>query len=197
MKARKGHHDKEAQLLLEAGRGNALAFKELYTILRPIVRGFLAKHAGSDARGYLDDMTQETFVRAWQGASRYRGQASVKTFVISIAKNVLRKELSNRRRHRTILMGDVDHLPGTYASDAVPERPYGEPDEPVRELRQAMAGLTAPQRQAIELDFIRGLPRHEAVKLAGCTHNQFANRLYRAMKALERLLSNLPKSIVL
>ena len=197
MKQDKRDRDDHTRLLLKAGCGDVEAFERLHAALHAAVRDYLASLDGSMDYHQRQDLVQEVFFRTWKNASRFADNASAKTFLFAVAKNVLRQELSRRQGLRIVYTEDLDHL----AAPNVPDEPtnphQGDPDELAQVVRQAMAKLTEAQRQAVELDQICNLPREEALKLASCTPNQFANRLYRAMESLKRLLSDLPKCILL
>ncbi len=186
----KQHRDGRTVLLLKAGRGDTKAFAQLHATLRPAVYDFLASLDSSMDHHQREDMVQEVFLRTWQAASSFKGNASAKTFVFAIAKNLLRKEWSCRQWHATVHVGGSDHLSGIYVSGAPAGLHQPDRDALSQSLRQAMAKLTEAQRQAFELDQIRGLPRTEAVKRTNCTPNQFADRLYQAQRRLKQLLKD-------
>ena len=52
--------------------------------------------------GAAEDVAQETFVRAWRGLERFRGESSFKTWLYRIATNVARTHLDRRTRHARI-----------------------------------------------------------------------------------------------
>lgn len=51
-------------------------------------------------RQSADDLAQETFVRAMQGLSRFRGEASVRTWLLAVARHTCMDELRVRHRRR-------------------------------------------------------------------------------------------------
>lgn len=61
------------------------AFAALYDAHVGIVRAVLFRLC---PRPQLDDLTQEVFLRAWRGQAGFRGQATAKTWLISIARHV-------------------------------------------------------------------------------------------------------------
>ena len=180
-----------------AGQGLAEAFIRLHAALLPAVRDYLASLDGSMDYHWREDLVQEVFFRAWKNLGCFRGEASVKTFVFAIAKNVFLKELSRRQRPRIVYVNDLDHLAGTYVPDASASQVDPGQTEPFEEIRQAMAQLPQAQRQAIKLDQTNDLPRTQIVKLGKCSPTQFADRLYRAKKRLKQLLRDLPLCILL
>jgi RNA polymerase sigma-70 factor (ECF subfamily) len=179
--------DRRTKLLLRAQGGDSQAFAELYTALSPVVRDFIVSLDGRLCQHEREDLVHEVFLRVWEKLATYRGEASAKTFVLAIAKKAVLKAMCKRQRLPIVYTGDLNHVPS--------HEPAGardlDSDEIAPLIEKAMAQLTEAQRQAIELAKIRGVPRPEALRLANCGPNQFANRLRRAAITLRRLLSDL------
>jgi RNA polymerase sigma-70 factor (ECF subfamily) len=91
------------------------------------------------ARGRLDDLTQEVFLRAWRSQSVFRRQAAHKTWLVRIARNLAIDELrasGSRPEHEE--MADVADAPGLEPHDRIT-------------LRGLIAGLPADDRILIVL----------------------------------------------
>ena len=72
------------QHLLEAARGgSSLAFGRLVDAHQQAVRAFLRRLCRDQAEA--DDLAQETFVTAWQSLARFRGEASLRSWLCAIA----------------------------------------------------------------------------------------------------------------
>lgn len=197
IKESKIRQEKNTYLLLSVGRGNIEAFRQLYEVLHLAVRSYLASIDNSMDYHEKEDLVQEVFFQTLLKASSFKGNASAKTFIFAIAKNVLRKQLVRRHRLRIVPTHYLDDLVDTHMPGG-PENTYQHHrDEISKLLQQAMGKLTEAQRQAVELDQIRNLPRKEALKLANCNAQQFANRLYRGMKSLRSLLRDPTNYILL
>ncbi|HUW83798.1 MAG TPA: RNA polymerase sigma factor [Phycisphaerae bacterium] len=184
---RRDHVDKRTQLLLRAQGGDPQAFAELYAALSPVVRGFIFFLVGQLCPHECEDLVHEAFLVVWERLATYRGEASATTFVLAIAKNVALKDMSKRHRLPVAYAGDLSYVPTRETSG----QSELDSDEIAPVIEKAMAQLTEAQQQAVQLAIVRGLPRSEALKLAECSPNQFANRLRRAAITLRRLLSDL------
>lgn len=85
--------------LLEAWRagdraaGEALVLRHYASILR-----FFRTKAGPEA----DDLAQRTFLRCAEAATRFRGEASVKSFLFGIARNVLLEHIRAHARDKNV-----------------------------------------------------------------------------------------------
>src|SRR3989454_12630208 len=95
----------------------------------------------------VDDLVQETFIRAFRGLGRFRGQCQFRTWLMTIGGNVLKDAHRRSRRSRLVPLGD-----DLRATD-------GDPHE------RAVAG-EAERRLAAGAQGIRPHPR-EGVLVAG------------------------------
>jgi len=192
----RGHEDRCTRLLLRAKRGDTESFAELYTALRPAVRDFAGSLDGTLSAHDREDLVQEAFLAAWKRLGRYRGDASAKTFVLAIAKNLLLKHIFTRRRLAIIYTPDLDYVPDRGAPAGSTGSSSMSPEEVRRTVRLAMAKLGGAQRRAAELDLSCN-SRTAAVEAANCSHGQFADRLYQARKRLRQMLKGLLGRVLL
>ncbi len=72
----------------------------------------LCAHLGD--RGEADDLTQETYLRAFGGLPRFAGRSSVRTWLLAIARRVCADHVRERRR-RPVIDGSVTELAQTAA----------------------------------------------------------------------------------
>src|SRR3569833_538811 len=75
--------DDDARLLAEARAGSRLALSRLIDRHQQAVRAFLRRVAVD--REEADDLAQETFVTAWAQLSTWRGQSTVRAWLLGIA----------------------------------------------------------------------------------------------------------------
>ena len=85
----------ERELLTKARKGDRAAFAGLVEEYRHLILTLAYQMTGSAAD--MDDVAQETFMRAFQNLKNFRGEASFKTWLVKIALNLT----SNYRRSRT------------------------------------------------------------------------------------------------
>lgn len=103
----------------QARNGSQEAFRHLYE--RNVDRVYRLAHRMAGDADTARDMTQETFVRAWQSLDRFRGDAAFSTWLhtvaVSTGLNVIRRRDRHRKRERPI---DVAYDVGGVESDARP-----------------------------------------------------------------------------
>ncbi len=141
------------------------------------------------------DATQEAFLRAFRSLPRFRGEASLRTWLYGITLNVCRNRLAAASwRHREC------EEPLTWRDDEGDERarPLGDPaPNPEQaawagELRaaveNALATLPPDHREVVVLREIQGLDYEEMAAVLGCALGTVKSRLARARGALRDAL---------
>jgi RNA polymerase sigma-70 factor (ECF subfamily) len=156
--------------------------------LRPI-RSFVYQMLGDEADA--DDVTQETFLRAWRGIHRFEGRSSFATWLYRIAANTSRSFLRRRalRSHRPL---------DTVQEPSAPS--FREPDRKAAqveidgEIRQALDGLSPKLRAALVLTVMQGFSVRDAARIESCTTATIHWRVHRARRLLRPKLSELLES---
>src|SRR5688500_18122733 len=92
--------DPIAELARRAAQGSIDAFEELAIQFEPRIYGFLCRHIGNahDAQ----DLTQETFVRAWRGIARFDANRDFATWIFVIARRAAASHFRSRRIHEEL-----------------------------------------------------------------------------------------------
>lgn len=97
--------DDDTALLGAWATGDAEAGSRLFTRhYRTVYRFFANKLPGLAA---VEDLVQQCFMACIEARARYRGDAGFRTFLLSIARNLLMKHLRDRYRDRAI---DADEI---------------------------------------------------------------------------------------
>lgn len=134
-------------------QGSDRAFNLLIDRHQQAVRGFLRRLMGNAADA--DDIAQETFLAAWEGAARFQGGSSVRSWLCAIAWRKARSAQRSwfRRRAREI---DSHDEPQARASA-----------EDRLAVRQALMALPLDQRAAVALCLAEGFSHAEAAEALG------------------------------
>lgn len=120
--------------------------------------------------GAADDLTQETYVRAWRALPAFRGDASARTWLLSIARRVCADALRSRTRRRRLR----DAVASVRARDLDPD-----PAEH-HAVTDLVAGLDPDRREAFVLTQIVGLRYDEAAAVCDCPVGTIRSRVTRA-----------------
>jgi RNA polymerase sigma-70 factor, ECF subfamily len=161
--------------------GDSDGFAELVERSEPGLRRFLRRVCGRPAD--IDDLVQETYLRAWRGFGRFRGESRPTTWITRIALNVSRNW--ERSRRPIVPLSEVAELPsgsGPVVTEAAVRDAY----------ERALARLSPEQRSVFVLHEAQGLSYQEVADALGCPMGTVMSRLHRARA---RLLEELGERI--
>jgi RNA polymerase sigma-70 factor (ECF subfamily) len=133
-----------------------------------------------------DDLTQETYLRAFGSLHRFEGRSSVRTWLLTIARRVCADAVRSRRRRRLTLVRDVADLENLGAK-AGGDADHGAEGAAVADL---LARLEPDRREAFVLTQLLGLPYAEAAEVAGCPVGTIRSRVARARNDLVQALAD-------
>ena len=172
----------ESHLLDAAARGEPDAVRGFIDAVGPTVYGFVfARVGGNEAAA--EDLLQETLVEALRSAHTFRGDASLRTWVCSIARRRLARHYEKERRQAVAESGLA--LLGAL-SDGGRRDDLERRDEIVR----AMGRLPAVHRQVLVLKYLDDLSVAEIASELGRTPVQVQSLLQRAREGLRRQLDD-------
>ena len=129
----------------------------------------------------LEDLLQTTLLAIVQAFPRFRGEASLRTWMARIAVNVVRQHFRrpyHRRRAALELVPAELEDPG-----ALPDRVALDRERLAR-LYQHLASITAKKRIAFVLHVFEGLPIDEVAALTGANRATAKSRVFWARRAL-------------
>ena len=166
----------------------------LFTAHRERVRSTLVRLVGETE---ADDLTQEVFVRVTRALPEFRGESSVTTWILRIARGVGLDHLRSRRHgeeRRTVSLTPSE-LESAADSETIPE-PREEAEAPRRLVhaemstcvREYVERLAPEHRAVIELKDLEGLTSQEIAVRLGVSVDSAKIRLHRARQALRREL---------
>jgi RNA polymerase sigma-70 factor (ECF subfamily) len=144
------------------------------------------------------DLTQETFLRAFQNISRFRGDANLKTWLYRIAINQARNRWRWWRRRRRDVTVSLDAEVGQSEQPlgnklrAVGNNPEQETLAREREtsLRVALRSLSRSYREAVILRDVEGLSYEEIAAALEISIGTVKSRLSRGRLELRRILGS-------
>jgi len=155
--------------------GDERAFRTLYRRHTPALYQFALRTMGGDA-SEAEDVVQETWIRGAEGWGGFRWDASLATWLKSIALNVCRAAF--RRR-------DAGWLE---SPDTEPAAPADSPEVRI-DLERALALLPPGYRTVLVLHDLEGFRHEEIAGMLGTSAGTSKSQLSRARRALRLLLA--------
>ncbi|MCC7000827.1 MAG: RNA polymerase sigma factor [Gemmatimonadaceae bacterium] len=136
-------------------------------------------------RDGIDELVQDTFVRAFQSLDSFRADSSLRTWLFTICKRLVldRKRSERRRRNQVELdeghaVAEYDALDGMVAEEAAGR------------VERAVAKLTPLQREVFTLRVTEGMPYGEIAKVVESTEGACRVHYHNAMKLIKESLSD-------
>ena len=170
--------DEEDLWIERARRGDVESFSRVVLLRQGYVRAFLGRFTGHP--DVVDDLAQETFLRAWRKLETFRAEGRFSTWLFGIAVNEFRARLRRDRRH---LWEDLD------GQTAETEPATGPSLHGLRlDLDEALLRLTLPERAAILLCCQQGLTHEEAAQTLRAPLGTVKTNILRGKEKLRRWL---------
>lgn len=181
----------EAELLARIRNGAPDDFAQIIQQHQPLV--FTILHRYERDSHLLEDLAQETFVKAWKALGQFDGRAPFSHWLSRIAVHVALDHLRKRKRvHNEIGFDDL--------GEEALEWLHGDGDgkdleaNQAREiLEMAMQKLSAEERLVITLQEIEGKNVEEIAVLMGCSNVATRVRAFRARAKLKKALLQMEK----
>jgi RNA polymerase sigma-70 factor (ECF subfamily) len=174
--------DEDARLVERAQAGDLAAFESLVGQHQGRLYGYLYRVSRNAADA--EEMTQETFVKAWDGLSGFRGDASFRTWLFRIATNLWINRFS-RRKPLEPLTEDISAGSRFEPEQSFRQRKLGE------RINHALESLPGDQRSALVLSIYEELSHDDIARVMGRSNASVNMLLYRARMGLRESLGDL------
>jgi len=186
-------HGDELKLIQEATAGAVLAFEVLVRRHQDRLYGFIYRWVNDHELAL--DLTQETFMKSWQGLRNFQGASSFYTWLFRIARNVIVSNV-RQRAARPQIRGSIGSVTeGTSGGFGEPESPMLTPEQDLvtREQKElllaAVANLPEDYREVVILRDMQEHSYEDIAELLLVPVGTVRSRLHRARSLLrERLL---------
>jgi RNA polymerase sigma-70 factor (ECF subfamily) len=186
--------DADALLVDRAKAGEVSAFEMLVVKYQRRIERLISRMV-RDA-DLVQDIAQETFIRAYRALPQFRGESAFYTWLYRIAVNTAKKALVERKRDplvsESMLVSQDD---GEEPSRIENELSDGETPEGVLATKEiaatvnaAIDALSEDLRQAIVLREIEGLSYEEIADMMNCPIGTVRSRIFRAREAIANKL---------
>jgi len=175
-----------AQLLERAAGGDYEAFGQVYTIYLDRIYRYVF-HQLNDKMA-AEDLTEETFVKAWRAMGAFRGGTlSFSAWLYRIAHNQVIDHFRARQPHVSLdseALGNAEIVDNIVDPEQEAERNLMQ-----QEVLELVSYLPPDQKQLIILKFIEGLDNQEIEEITGKSQGAIRVMQMRALAALRQRLS--------
>lgn len=195
---RVAEREAEAQWVERIRRGDHIAFEQLVRTYHHSVYRLLYRMIGDGEEAR--DLAQETFLKAYQKLDQFRGDAGLKTWILSIATNQAinhRRWWLRRWRHRTVSLDEpVDEQQCVLGETLTDQHPSMEQVLLERErddrLAQALLKVKPAYRVALVLRDIEGLSYEQIAAVLKISVGTVKSRIWRGRELLRQEVAQDP-----
>lgn len=174
----------DLELIHQIAARNQTALEELYHRYHLLLYNFFLRTTHDRASG--EDLLQELFISVWDGAGKFEGRASVKTWLFRIAHFMSAGWVRHQKKFIEELDEEsfetlLDQSQPSLEHQAFLSWNYAQ-------IQAAMKELTPPHREIIEFTFVYELSHGEISYILSCPVGTVKSRLHMALRQLNRLL---------
>ncbi|MBP8190545.1 MAG: polymerase sigma factor RpoE [Pseudomonadota bacterium] len=182
--------DVDAALVERVQRGDQRAFEMLVVKYQRRIERLIARMVRDT--DLVEDIAQETFIRAYRALPNFRGESAFYTWLYRIGVNTAKKALLGLKRDPLVTEAALASMDDDDDSSRVEnEMTSGETPETLMASRQvaetvneAIEALSEDLRQAITLREIEGLSYEEISEMMNCPIGTVRSRIFRAREAI-------------
>lgn len=181
--------DSDAQLVERSVAGDPKAFELLVIKYQRRIQRLIARMVRDV--DLVEDIAQDTFIRAYRALPQFRGEAQFYTWLYRIAINTAKKALMDLKRNPTVSENacksddddETSPLENELTSSETPDAVLAS-KEIAQIINAAMEALPEELREAITLREIEGLSYEEISVAMSCPVGTVRSRIFRAREAI-------------
>ena len=182
--------DSDAQLVERVKLGDTRAFEMLVVKYQRRIERLIGRMVRDT--DLVQDIAQESFIRAYRALPQFRGDSAFYTWLYRIAVNTAKKALMELKRDPTVSEnwsrgsddGDETSRTENELSDGETPEALLASKEIAAAVNAAIAALSEDLRQAITLREIEGLSYEEIAEVMNCPIGTVRSRIFRAREAI-------------
>ncbi len=178
----------DQQLVERAQRGDKRAFDLLVVKYQRKLARLLSQFIRDAAE--VEDVTQETFIKAYRSLSSFRGDSAFYTWLYRIGINAAKNFLVAQKRRASTTINEFDIEAAENFEEGSQLRELNTPENELmskqiaQTVHQALQALPEELRSAITLREIEGLSYEEIASIMSCPTGTVRSRIFRAREAI-------------
>jgi len=171
----------EQELIARVQQGDEQAFAQIMGLYKDRIVNYLYQFTGDYQRAV--ELSQETFLRVYFKADKYKPIAPLSSWIYAIASNLAKTEVKKRRKMATVSMED---LPNNFEAGVFSKDPV----DPglIRNLREALDALDPRYRIPVVLKDMEGFSQEEIARIIKRPVGTVKARISRGREYLKKSL---------
>ncbi|MGB6339983.1 MAG: sigma-70 family RNA polymerase sigma factor [Candidatus Aminicenantaceae bacterium] len=172
----------EQELMHLVQKGDEVAFEKIVSIYKHRIVNFLTQLTG-DYQGAVD-LAQETFMRVYFKANKYKPVAPLSSWIYTIASNLAKTELKKERKMSTVSIDDTENRLG----EQIAAKEKNQDTYLIENLKKALNSLHPRYRLPIILKDIEGFSQEEIAQIMKRPVGTIKARISRGRDQLKHIL---------
>ncbi|WP_321374457.1 RNA polymerase sigma factor [uncultured Draconibacterium sp.] len=189
----------DIQTNINLKKGNPSAFKDLFRLLYPRLKGYCKLFISDDNR--VEDLIQETFIALWERRESIKTDQSVESYLFVILRNNCLNFLRKEKLENTtfsIDMEEVSELQYLYQIDFLGKEEKSLEEQLVESFQEAVEELPDKMKQVFKLCKIDGRKQKEVADEIGISLKMVEKHIAKAKEQIrEKLIKQYPTLLVL
>ena len=172
----------EQELMHLVQKGDEVAFEKIVSIYKHRIVNFLTQLTGDYQKAV--DLAQETFMRVYFKANKYKPVAPLSSWIYTIASNLAKTELKKTRRMSTVSIDDTESRLG----EQIAAKEKNQDTYLIENLKKALNSLHPRYRLPIILKDIEGFSQDEIAQILKRPVGTIKARISRGRERLKHIL---------
>lgn len=178
----------DKQLVERVRRGDKRAFDLLILKYQHKIISIVGRYLGD--QNDVQDVSQETFIKAYRAIQNFRGESAFYTWLYRIAVNTAKNHLVSKSRRPPNIDVDIDDGEFQNNSDVLRDNESPQASLATSQMEQvifrSIENLPSELRIAVTLREFDGLSYEEIARIMDCPVGTVRSRIFRAREAIEK-----------
>nr|WP_321356073.1 RNA polymerase sigma-70 factor [uncultured Draconibacterium sp.] len=179
--------------------GNPTAFKDVFRMLYPRLRGYCKLFVSDDNK--VEDLIQETFITLWEKRNSIKTDRSIESYLFVILRNNCLNFLRNEKLEKTtssIDVEEVSELQYLYQIDLLGKEEKSLEEQLVESFQEAVDELPEKMKQVFKLCKIEGRKQKEVADEMGISIKMVEKHIAKAKEQIrKKLVDQYPVLIII
>ena len=172
----------EQELMHLVQEGDEVAFEKIVSIYKHRIVNFLTQLTGDYQKAV--ELAQETFMRVYFKANKYRPVAPLSSWIYTIASNLAKTELKKERKMTTVSIDDSE----SHVGEQIAAKDENQETYLIENLKKALNSLHPRYRLPIILKDIEGFSQEEIAQILRRPVGTIKARISRGREHLKNIL---------
>jgi len=172
----------EQELMHLVQKGDEVAFEKIVSIYKHRIVNFLTQLTGDYQRAV--DLAQETFMRVYFKANKYKPVAPLSSWIYTIASNLAKTDLKKTRKMSTVSIDDTENRLG----EQIAAKEKNQDTYLIENLKKALDSMHPRYRLPIILKDIEGFSQEEIAQILKRPVGTIKARISRGRDQLKHML---------